>query len=89
MSDHPLVVIGAGPAGLSAAIEATKIGIRPLVVEKSGRPGGLARTETHKGFRFDIGGHRYFSQIPEVEDFWREMLGEDLLRVCRLSRIHY
>ena len=89
MHHHPVVIIGAGPAGLTAAYELVRQGIRPIVLEKADKVGGLARTETYKGFRFDIGGHRFFTKDQEVQRLWREMLGDDLLQVSRLSRIHY
>lgn len=82
------MVIGAGPAGLAAAWELVRQGRRPLVLEASGALGGIARTEQWRGHRFDIGGHRFFTREPEVEGLWREMLGEELLTVSRLSRIH-
>ena len=84
-----MVVIGAGPAGLSAAHELTRNGIRPLVLEKADKVGGIARTEVFQGYRFDIGGHRFFSRKQEVLRLWEEMLGPELLKVPRLSRISY
>src|SRR5258708_25687066 len=51
--------------------------------------GGLARTVEHKGYRFDIGGHRFFSKTQEVEDLWTEILGTAMLTRGRLSRIYY
>jgi protoporphyrinogen oxidase len=86
---HPFVVIGAGPAGLTAAHELVRRGIPPIVLEKRDKVGGLARTELYKGYRFDIGGHRFFTKVDEVQRLWEEMLGEDLLKVPRLSRIYY
>ena len=86
------VVIGGGPAGLTAAYEAAKRGLSPLVLEKSDRVGGISRTETYKGYGFDMGGHRFFSKSQEVVDLWHEMLaeaGEAFLRRPRLSRIFY
>jgi protoporphyrinogen oxidase len=83
------VVIGGGPAGLTAARELTKAGLRPLVVEKRASVGGLARTETFKGFRFDMGGHRFFTKVEDVKKTWHEVLGDDLLPRPRLSRIYY
>ena len=86
------VVIGAGPAGLTAAYEAAKRGLRPLVLEKSPIVGGISRTETYKGYGFDMGGHRFFSKSVEVQELWKEMLaeaGETFLRRPRLSRIFY
>ena len=68
--DSPrVVVIGAGPAGLTAALELQKRSPRhvPVVVESGDLVGGIARTESYKGFRFDIGGHRFFTKVGEVE----------------------
>jgi protoporphyrinogen oxidase len=86
-----LVVIGGGPAGLTAAHEFQKCanGLQPLVFEASGLVGGIARTESHNGFRFDIGGHRFFTKVTEVETMWHEVMGEDMIRVPRSSRIYY
>ena len=84
-----LVVIGGGPAGLTAAFEATRRGIRPLVLEAGERVGGIARTEVHRGYRFDIGGHRFYTKVPEVETLWQETLGSEFRRTQRLSRIFY
>jgi protoporphyrinogen oxidase len=89
MSNQHLVVIGAGPAGLTAAYEAVRQGLRPTVLEKADRVGGLARTETYKGYRFDIGGHRFYTKVNEVQRLWQEMLGEDFPVMPRLSRIYY
>ena len=84
-----LVVIGAGPAGLTAAYEATRFGLDAVVLEKSDDVGGLARTADFKGFHFDMGGHRFFTKSGSVEKMWREVLGRKLLRRPRLSRIFY
>ncbi len=89
MSNDALVIIGAGPAGLTAAYEATRYGRSPVVLEKSRLVGGIARTETYKGFRFDMGGHRFFTKSPEVDQMWREVMSTDMLRRDRLSRIFY
>jgi protoporphyrinogen oxidase len=85
-----VVVMGAGPAGLTAAYELDKRGIPLTVVEADPRyVGGIARTVEHHGYRFDIGGHRFFSKNQEVEDLWTEVLGEEMLVRGRLSRIYY
>lgn len=88
-SDRTTVVIGAGPAGLTAAYELTKLGERPVVLEKRHTVGGLACTETYKGFSFDMGGHRFFTKVEEVKKTWNEILGAQFLRRPRLSRIYY
>jgi protoporphyrinogen oxidase len=87
--DCPVVVIGAGPAGLTAAYELTKRGIPAVVYEADVQVGGLAKTVVYQGFRFDIGGHRFFTKVTAVSDLWHELLGGDLLRRPRLSRIYY
>ncbi|MGJ8585571.1 MAG: NAD(P)/FAD-dependent oxidoreductase [Marinosulfonomonas sp.] len=86
-----VVVIGGGPAGLTAAYELQKISEnhRPLVFEGSNMVGGISRTETNNGYRFDIGGHRFFTKVGEVEEMWHEVLGDDFITVPRLSRIYY
>jgi protoporphyrinogen oxidase len=85
-----VVIMGAGPAGLTAAYELLKHGLPVTVVEKDPRQvGGLARTAEYKGYRFDIGGHRFFSKNQEVEDLWTEILGPEMLTRDRLSRIYY
>ncbi|WOI56627.1 NAD(P)/FAD-dependent oxidoreductase [Palleronia sp. LCG004] len=89
--DAPIVVIGGGPAGLTAAYELQKRGAeRPVHVFEAGRiVGGISRTESHNGYRFDIGGHRFFTKVSEVEDMWTEVLGDDFITVPRTSRIYY
>jgi protoporphyrinogen oxidase len=89
MSGLPVAVLGAGPAGLTAAYALTKAGVPVTVIEAGPQVGGIARTETYKGFRFDIGGHRFLTKLPEVQALWEEWLGPELLRVRRLSRINY
>ena len=85
-----VVVMGAGPAGLTAAYELFKHDVPVTILEKDPKQvGGLARTVEHKGYRFDIGGHRFFSKNQEVEDLWTEILGDEMLTRGRLSRIYY
>ena len=85
-----VVIMGAGPAGLTAAYELLKRDVPVTVVEKDSKQvGGLARTVEHNGYRFDIGGHRFFSKNDEVEALWTEILGPEMLNRGRLSRIYY
>ena len=85
-----VVIMGAGPAGLTAAYELFKHDVPVTILEKDpDQVGGLARTVEHKGYRFDIGGHRFFSKNQEVEDLWTEILGDEMLNRGRLSRIYY
>jgi protoporphyrinogen oxidase len=85
-----VVIMGAGPAGLTAAYELMKREVPITVIEKDeSYVGGLARTVEHNGYRFDIGGHRFFSKNQEVEDLWTEILGPEMLTRDRLSRIYY
>ncbi len=85
-----VLILGAGPAGLTAAWELMKHEVPVTVIEKDPRyVGGLARTVEHKGYRFDIGGHRFFSKNAEVEALWTEILGDEMLSRGRLSRIYY
>jgi protoporphyrinogen oxidase len=83
------VIIGAGPAGLTAAYLLAREGAAPVVLEALPGVGGLARTEVRDGFRFDLGGHRFFTKAPEVELLWHEVLGPEFLLRPRLSRIYY
>lgn len=83
------VVMGGGPAGLTAAYELTKNGQCAVVLEQADKVGGISRTETYKGYRFDIGGHRFFTKVGEVQQIWQEILGDEFIQVPRLSRIYY
>jgi protoporphyrinogen oxidase len=84
------VVIGAGPAGLTAAYELVKRGEPVVVLEADDVVGGISRTVQRDGWRFDVGGHRFFTKVQAVEDLWHEILSdEDFLLRPRMSRIYY
>ena len=85
-----VAIIGAGPAGLTAAYQLSKNEVDVTVLEADPvYVGGISRTATYKGFHFDIGGHRFFSKSKAVEDFWTEILPDDMLLRPRSSRIFY
>ncbi len=85
-----VAIIGAGPAGLTAAYLLSKKGYSVTVIEKDEKyVGGISRTVEHQGFRFDIGGHRFFSKSQEVVDLWNEILPDDFIQRPRMSRIYY
>jgi len=85
-----VVIIGAGPAGLTAAYQLAKAGKVSTVLEADSVVGGISRTAEREGWRFDIGGHRFFTKVPEVEALWHEILPqEDFLLRPRMSRIYY
>jgi protoporphyrinogen oxidase len=81
--------VGAGPAGLTAALELGKRGLSGVVYEADEVVGGISRSVPFEGCRLDIGGHRFFTKVPEVEALWHEILGDDLLVRRRMSRIFY
>jgi protoporphyrinogen oxidase len=89
VEENDCVIIGAGPAGLTAAYELAKRNLHAVVLESGNKVGGLARTENFQGYHFDMGGHRFFTKVDEVNEMWREVLNGNFLRRPRLSRIYY
>lgn len=90
IASYDTVIAGAGPAGLTAAYELTRHGHSCVVLEADPHTvGGISQTAQYKGYRFDIGGHRFFSKSAEINRLWAEILGEEFLRRPRLSRIYY
>ena len=88
--DPKVVIIGAGPAGLTAAYQLSKHDISSTVLESDGIVGGISRTVERDGWRFDIGGHRFFTKVKPVTELWHEILpAEDFLLRPRMSRIYY
>src|SRR4051795_1930836 len=89
MREKPTVILGGGPAGLTAGYLLAKKGLPVVVLEAEDQVGGIAKTAVRDGYRFDLGGHRFFTKVREVDDLWHEIMrGEFLLRP-RLSRIYW
>jgi protoporphyrinogen oxidase len=89
-TEAPNAVLGAGPAGLTAGYVLARGGEQPVVLfEADHQVGGLARTVVRDGYRFDLGGHRFFTKSHEVQQLWQEILGDELLVRPRLSRIFW
>ncbi len=88
-SEHPVVVLGAGPAGLTAGYLLAKQGKPVIVLESTDAVGGIARTQVRDGYRFDLGGHRFFTKVKEVDELWHEIMKEEFLKRPRQSRIYW
>ena len=86
---EPVLVLGAGPAGLTAGYELVKAGWPVIVLEAEDQVGGLAKTVVRDGYRFDLGGHRFFTKASEVEALWHEVLADEFLERPRMSRIYW
>ena len=82
-------ILGGGPAGLTAAYILGRRGRPGAVFEADGTVGGISKTVEFNGFRFDLGGHRFFTKLQSIARLWEEMLGEEFLTRPRLSRIFY
>jgi len=87
--ERHFLIVGGGPAGLTAGYQLTKAGYKPDVFEKSYTVGGISRTEQYKGYHFDMGGHRFFTKAQQVNEMWHEILDDEFLTRPRLSRIYY
>ncbi len=83
------VILGAGPAGLGAALELVKKNQSVEILEKDTQVGGISKTINYKNYYFDIGGHRFFTKNNEIEKIWRDLLNNNFLKRGRLSRIYY
>src|SRR3954449_8416576 len=83
------LVLGGGPAGLTAGYLLSKADRDVVVLEAEGQVGGIAKTVERDGYRFDLGGHRFFTKAREVDELWHEILGDEFLRRPRMSRIYW
>src|SRR3954470_20631772 len=88
-TDRPVAVIGGGPAGLTAGYLLAKQGRPVIVFEAEDQGGGIAKTEVRDGYRFDLGGHRFFTKSKEVDALWHEVMKEEFLLRPRMSRIYW
>jgi protoporphyrinogen oxidase len=84
-----MLVLGGGPAGLTAGYLLAKAGRDAVVLEADEQVGGLAKTVERDGYRFDLGGHRFFTKSREVNELWHELMGEEFLLRPRMSRIYW
>lgn len=93
MKKKQIIIIGAGPAGLATAFELIQSSkdekYKITIIEKDSQVGGLSKTLSYKGYKFDLGGHRFYTKIPEIQHFFDDFLGNDMLKRERLSRIYY
>ena len=74
MEYSEILIIGAGPAGLSGAWECEKYDKKTVILESDKVVGGISRTVEKNGWKFDIGGHRFFTKVDEVNKIWDEIL---------------
>ncbi len=88
-TDRPVAVLGGGPAGLTAGYLLARQGRPVIVFEAEDQVGGIAKTEVRDGYRFDLGGHRFFTKSKEVDDLWHEVMKEEFLKRPRQSRIFW
>lgn len=88
-SDKHVVILGAGPAGLATGHELSSHGVRVTVLERNDYVGGLCRTVHDAGYRFDLGGHRWFTKNEHLNNWFRRLMEGELVQVERISRIYY
>lgn len=84
-----VVILGAGPAGLATGHELSVSGVRVTVVDRNSFVGGLCNTNEHRGYKFDLGGHRWFTKNEDLNSWFRRLMGDEIVWVERISRIYY
>ncbi len=88
MKKYDVLILGAGIAGLSAAHALSRAGIKLAVCESDAAVGGLSKTIVRGEFRFDLGGHRFFTKNKQLEEFVRQLMGEEFVVAPRKSKIY-
>lgn len=82
-----VIVLGGGLTGLSAGAVLARAGVGVKVIEADRTVGGLSKTIYHHGFRFDLGGHRFFTNDERLNRFVHDLMGDELITVSRSSKI--
>jgi len=88
-TNEHVVILGAGPAGLATGHELSVSGVRVSVLDRNDFVGGLCNTNEYKGYKFDLGGHRWFSKNEDLNNWFRRLMGDEVVWVQRISRIYY
>ena len=88
-TNEHVVILGAGPAGLATGHELSVSGVKVSVLDRNDFVGGLCNTNNYKGYKFDLGGHRWFSKNEDLNDWFRRLMGDEVVWVQRISRIYY
>jgi protoporphyrinogen oxidase len=84
-----VVILGAGPAGLATGHELSVSGVKVSVIDRNSFVGGLCNTNVHRGYKFDLGGHRWFTKNEDLNNWFRRLMGSEIVWVERISRIYY
>jgi len=88
-NDEHVVILGAGPAGLATGHELSASGVQVSVLDRNDFVGGLCNTNVYKGYKFDLGGHRWFTKNEDLNTWFRRLMGDEIVWVERISRIYY
>jgi protoporphyrinogen oxidase len=88
-NNEHVVILGAGPAGLATGHELSVSGVKVSVLDRNNFVGGLCNTNEHRGYKFDLGGHRWFTKNEDLNSWFRRLMGDEIVWVERISRIYY